>query len=99
MSGSDKRSSELTGREDVRRKQNSVVISFIVLHYTPPRSSPVHVIMKHSTNEQSNFLYPDGRQDKRDTQHYIGLASDPGLDRSKPEVNDRHERQTIRVEA
>ena len=54
---------QLTGREDVRRKQNSVVISFIVLS-SPAQSSPGHVIMKHSTNELNNFLYQDGRQDK-----------------------------------
>ena len=55
----------------------------------PLHLSPVLVIMKHSTNELNNFLYRDGRQDKRekqiirDIQHYIGLGWDPGHDRSK----------------
>ena len=80
---------QLTGREDVRRKQKSVVISFIVISPPLHHPSPVLVIMKHSTNELNNFLYRDGRQDKRekqiirDIQHYIGLGWDPWHDRSK----------------
>ena len=72
------RPDQLTGRERERRRQEKTECCrhFLSLLFVlqSSQSSPVDVIMKHSTNELNNFLYRAGRQRERERQ-YVTASS------------------------
>ena len=92
-------------REDVRRKQNAVVIFSLCYLFSSP-ASPVQSMSSWNiplTSWTISYIEPADRERERETvrdsQQYIGLAWDRRHDRSKLEVNDRYEMETLRVDA